>query len=121
MSTTISKGSETMFYTLILENESGRQLNLSETANRIMFSKIEGLSPPAGTISTSSYAGMDGSYLNITYPYRTNNTEKIAAFFEFIEDCEIPVHPIDIETAKKAAEIRAEYKNFKTMDCLQPT
>lgn len=55
----------------------------------------------------------------LTYPYRTNNTEKIAAFFEFIEDCEIPVHPIDIETAKKAAEIRAEYKNFKTMDCLQ--
>ena len=29
-----------------------------------MFSKIEGLNPPAGTVSTSSYAGMDGSYLN---------------------------------------------------------
>lgn len=61
-----------MFYTLILENESGRQLNLSETANRLMFSKIEGLSPPAGTISTSSYAGMDGSYLNNAFIEKRN-------------------------------------------------
>ena len=61
-----------MFYTLILENESGRQLNLSETANHIMFSKIEGLSPPAGTISTSSYAGMDGSYLNNAFIEKRN-------------------------------------------------
>ena len=53
-----------MFYTLTLENETGQQIDLSRTANRFMFSKIEGLNPPAGTVSTSSYAGMDGSYLN---------------------------------------------------------
>ena len=50
-----------MFYTLTLENETGQQIDLSKTANRFMFSKIEGLNPPAGTVSTSSYAGMDGS------------------------------------------------------------
>lgn len=53
-----------MFFTLILENENGDRIDLSKTANRFMFSKIEGLNPPAGTISTSTYAGMNGSYLN---------------------------------------------------------
>lgn len=53
-----------MFFTLILENENGDRIDLSKTANRFMFSKIDGLNPPAGTISTSSYAGMNGSYLN---------------------------------------------------------
>ena len=42
-----------MYFTLILENESGEQVNLSTTANQYMTSKIEGLNPPAGTISTS--------------------------------------------------------------------
>ena len=63
-----------MFYHLILENETGQQINLSRTANRFMFSKIEGLNPPAGTVSTSSYAGMDGSYLNnasVSYTHLT--------------------------------------------------
>lgn len=45
-----------MFYTLTLENETGQQIDLSRTANRFMFSKIEGLNPPAGTVSTSSYS-----------------------------------------------------------------
>ena len=53
-----------MFYKLILENETGQQIDLSKTANRYMFSKIKGLNPPTGTVSTSSYAGMNGSYLN---------------------------------------------------------
>lgn len=48
-----------MFFTLILENKTGQQIDLSKTANRFMFSKIEGLNPPAGTISTSRYAGMN--------------------------------------------------------------
>ena len=43
-----------MFYTLTLENETGQQIDLSKTANRFMFSKIEGLNPPAGTVSTST-------------------------------------------------------------------
>lgn len=61
-----------MFYSLILENESGQQIDLSQTANRFLFSKIEGLNPPAGTISTSSYAGMDGSYLNNAFIEKRN-------------------------------------------------
>jgi predicted nucleic acid-binding protein len=55
----------------------------------------------------------------LTYPYRTGNTEKINAFFEFLSDCEIPTYSINIDIAKKAAEIRGRYLNFKTMDCLQ--
>lgn len=61
-----------MLYSLILENEIGQQINLSQTANRFMFSKIDGLNPPAGTISTSSYAGMDGSYLNNAFIEKRN-------------------------------------------------
>ena len=61
-----------MYFTLILENESGEQLNLSTTANQYMTSKIEGLNPPAGTISTSSYAGMNGSYLNNAFIEKRN-------------------------------------------------
>ena len=61
-----------MFYTLILENQAGERIDLSETANKFMFNKIEGLSPPPGTISTSSYAGMDGSYLNNAFIEKRN-------------------------------------------------
>ncbi|WP_295218400.1 phage tail domain-containing protein [Ruminococcus sp.] len=61
-----------MFYTLILENQSGEQLNLTATANQYMTSKIDGLNPPAGTISTSTYAGMDGSYLNNAFIEKRN-------------------------------------------------
>ncbi|MDE7267873.1 MAG: PIN domain-containing protein [Lachnospiraceae bacterium] len=39
--------------------------------------------------------------------------------FEFLADCNIRIYPIEISIAKKAAQIRAEYKDFKTMDCLQ--
>lgn len=55
----------------------------------------------------------------LTYPYRTGNSEKIDVFFEFLSDCDILICPIDVDIAKKAAQIRAEYKDFKTMDCLQ--
>ncbi|MCM1192877.1 MAG: PIN domain-containing protein [Acetatifactor muris] len=55
----------------------------------------------------------------LTYPYRTGNTEKINVFFEFLSDCNIQIQPVDISIAKKAAQIRARYKDFKTMDCLQ--
>ena len=61
-----------MLFHLILENESGEQVNLSATANQYMTSKIEGLNPPAGTISTSSYAGMNGSYLNNAFIEKRN-------------------------------------------------
>ncbi len=55
----------------------------------------------------------------MTYPYRMGNEEKINAFLEFFSDCNIPLCPIDMEIAMKAAQIRAEYKDFKTMDSLQ--
>ena len=61
-----------MYFTLILENETGEQVNLSATANQYMTSKIEGLNPPAGTVSTSSYAGMNGSYLNNAFIEKRN-------------------------------------------------
>lgn len=61
-----------MFYRLILENETGQQIDLSQTANRFMFCKIEGLNLPPGTISTSTYAGMDGSYLNNAFIEKRN-------------------------------------------------
>lgn len=55
----------------------------------------------------------------LTYPCRTGNIEKINVFFEFLNDTGIRVVPIDILTARKAAEIRADYQTFKTMDALQ--
>ena len=61
-----------MFFTLILENLSGEQLNITTTANQYMTSKIDGLNPPAGTISTSTYAGMNGSYLNNSFIEKRN-------------------------------------------------
>ena len=52
-----------MFFKLILENANGDRVDMTTTANQYMTSKVEGLSKAPGTISTSSYAGMDGSYL----------------------------------------------------------
>ena len=61
-----------MHFILTLENESGDQLNLTTTANQYMTSAIDGLNPPNGTISTSSYAGMNGSYLNNAFIEKRN-------------------------------------------------
>lgn len=55
----------------------------------------------------------------LTVPYKTNNAEKEDAFFDFITDCDIPIQPITVQIAKRAAKIRAEYGGFKTMDALQ--
>ena len=61
-----------MFFSLILENAAGDKIDMTATANQYMTSQIEGLSPPPGTISTSSYAGMDGSYLNNAFIEKRN-------------------------------------------------
>lgn len=61
-----------MFFTLILENTNGDRVDVTTTANQYMTSKIEGLNPPPGTISTSGYAGMDGSYLNNAFIEKRN-------------------------------------------------
>lgn len=55
----------------------------------------------------------------LTFPYKVGNSEKIDAFYEFVSDCDIPLYSVDVEVAKKAAKIRAEYKDIKTMDALQ--
>ncbi len=55
----------------------------------------------------------------LVYPYRTHNQQKIEVFFEFMDDFGIPLLPINAEIAEKAAQIRARYKDFKTMDSLQ--
>ena len=78
-----------MFFTLILENSSGDRIDMTTTANQYMTSKISGLHSPPGTVSTSSYAGMDGSYLNNAFIEKRNdallNTDHIGrhadAFF----------------------------------------
>ena len=61
-----------MFFSLILENSSGDRIDMTTTANQYMISKITGLHPPPGTVSTSSYAGMDGSYLNNAFIEKRN-------------------------------------------------
>ncbi len=61
-----------MFFKLTLENENGDKVEMTSTANEYMTSEIDGLDPPPGTISTSSYAGMDGSYLNNAFIEKRN-------------------------------------------------
>ena len=61
-----------MFFKLILENANGDRVDMTTTANQYITSKIEGLSLPPGTISTSTYAGMDGSYLNNAFIEKRN-------------------------------------------------
>lgn len=61
-----------MFFTLILENANGDRVDMTTTANQYMTAKVEGLNPPPGTISTSGYAGMDGSYLNNAFIEKRN-------------------------------------------------
>ncbi len=61
-----------MFFHLILENANGDWVDMTTTANQYMISEIEGLYPPNGTISISSYAGMGGSYLNNAFIEKRN-------------------------------------------------
>lgn len=67
-----------MFFKLILENANGDRVDMTTTANQYITSKIEGLSPPPGTISTSTYAGMDGNYLNNAFIEKIN----LVVFFQ---------------------------------------
>ena len=55
----------------------------------------------------------------MVYPCRTGNQDKIDAFFDFTGDCGVPIKTIDVETARRAAAIRAEYKDYKAMDSIQ--
>ena len=55
----------------------------------------------------------------LTHPYRDENLGKVAAFFAFIAASQINIISIDVAIAERAAQIRAEYPCFKTMDSLQ--
>lgn len=55
----------------------------------------------------------------LTYPYQQNNLKQINAFYAFVDGMDIEIKSIDKIIAEKAAQIRAEYKYFKTMDALQ--
>ena len=55
----------------------------------------------------------------LVYPYRTKNLKAEKSFWKFLDECQIDICNIDITTAIKAAEIRAEYPHFKTPDALQ--
>ena len=55
----------------------------------------------------------------LVHPYRTNNQAKIKACADFLNDCHIPVLSINLEIATRAAQIRADYKDFKSLDALQ--
>jgi len=86
-------------------------VNYSNKVERILLDLLEsGKSMVTSAVTCTEY---------LTYPYRTNNIEKIEAFFELVTDCEIRVCPIDVTIAKMAAQIRAKYPAFKTMDALQ--
>ena len=55
----------------------------------------------------------------LVHPQRTNNQAKIKACADFLNDCHIPVLSINLEIATRAAQIRAAYKDFKSLDALQ--
>lgn len=53
------------------------------------------------------------------FPYRNNNHVYIDMFHRLVAATNIEIIEIGQEIAKKAAQIRAEYKSFKAMDALQ--
>lgn len=55
----------------------------------------------------------------LVFPYRIQSQCYADMFFKLIETVDMDIMEIDQEIAKKAAEIRAEYKGFKGMDALQ--
>lgn len=53
------------------------------------------------------------------FPYRNNNHSYIDMFNRLVATTNMEITEISQEIAKKAAQIRAEYKGFKGMDALQ--
>lgn len=47
------------------------------------------------------------------------NEKQINAFYTFVDGMDIEIRDIDKAIAEKAAQIRAEYTSFKTLDALQ--
>lgn len=53
------------------------------------------------------------------FPYRNKAYSFIAMFHRLVATMDMDIVEINQEIAKKAAQIRAEYKGFKSMDALQ--
>lgn len=53
------------------------------------------------------------------FPYRNNKMEYVAMFEKLVRTLRIELAGINETTAKRAAQIRAEYRHFKAMDALQ--
>lgn len=53
------------------------------------------------------------------FPYRNNNYSYIDMFNRLVATTNMEIIEVDKEIAKKAAQIRAEYKGFKAMDAIQ--
>ena len=53
------------------------------------------------------------------FPYRNKAYSFIDAFNRLVETIDMEIIEINQEIARKAAQIRAEYKGFKAMDALQ--
>ena len=62
------------------------------------------------TITTEEYC---------VFPYKTNDFQAIQRYEFFLDNLSITVQDITSLIAKTAAQIRAEYKHFKSMDALQ--
>ena len=55
----------------------------------------------------------------LVFPYKNNESSYIETFNSLLEVLCFNIIEIDREIAEKAAQIRAEYKSFKSMDALQ--
>ena len=53
------------------------------------------------------------------FPYRSNNLSYIDMFHRLVATTNMEMVEISQDIAKKAAQIRAEYKGFKAMDAIQ--
>ena len=55
----------------------------------------------------------------LVVPYRMNDQQAIDSLHRLISDVNVIVKDVDMKIALKAAQIRAKYKFFKTMDAMQ--
>ena len=53
------------------------------------------------------------------FPYRNQKMSYIDNFYRLVDTLDMEIAEVDQEIAKKAAQIRAQYKNIKAMDALQ--
>ena len=53
------------------------------------------------------------------FPYRNEKMSYIDSFHRLVDTLDMEITEVDQEIAKKAAQIRAQYKSFKAMDALQ--